>query len=89
MEVLSNIPNAILNNIGFMAILFMMYECVKWMWNIKPAKLFILAGIIQVISLLQFISSIFAPNTFSLLVITAKITNVTIPFYNNNIFNLL
>ena len=84
MEVLSNIPNAILNNIGFMAILFMMYECVKWMWNIKPAKLFILAGIIQVISLLQFISSIFAPNTFSLLVITAKITNVTIPFYNNN-----
>ena len=84
MELLSNIPNAILNNIGFMAILFMLYECVKWMGNLKPAKLFLFAGAIQVISLLQFISSIFASNTFSLFGITAKIANVTIPLNNNN-----
>ena len=84
MEVLSNIPNAILNNIGFMAILFMVYECVKWMGNLKPAKLFLFAGAIQVISLLQFISSIFADHTFSLIEMTAKIANVTIPLNNNN-----
>ena len=84
MEVLSNIPNAILNNIGFMAILFMVYECVKWMGNLKPAKLFLFAGAIQVISLLQFISSIFAAHTFSLIEMTAKIANVTIPLNNNN-----
>ena len=84
MEVLSNIPNAILNNIGFMAILFMVYECVKWMGNLKPAKLFLFAGAIQVISLLQFISSIFAANTFSLFEMTAKIANFTIPLNNNN-----
>ena len=83
MELLANIPNAILNNIGFMAILFMMYECVKWMGNLKPAKLFLFAGAIQVISLLQFISSIFAANTFSLFEMTAKIANVTIPLNNN------
>jgi beta-lactamase regulating signal transducer with metallopeptidase domain len=85
MELLSNIPNAILNNIGFMAILFMVYECVKWMGNLKPAKLFLFAGAIQVISLLQFISSIFAANTFSLFEMTAKIANITIPLNNNNI----
>jgi beta-lactamase regulating signal transducer with metallopeptidase domain len=84
MELLSNIPNAILNNIGFMAILFMVYECVKWMGNLKPAKLFLFAGAIQVISLLQFISSIFAANTFSLFEMTAKIANFTIPLNNNN-----
>ncbi len=84
MELLSNIPNALLNNIGFMAILFMLYECVKWMGNLKPAKLFLFAGAIQVISLLQFISSIFGAHTFSLIEITAKIANVTIPLNNNN-----
>ncbi|HBT92986.1 MAG TPA: hypothetical protein DEB23_01710, partial [Chitinophagaceae bacterium] len=84
MELLSNIPNAILNNIGFMAILFMMYECVKWMSNLKPAKLFLFAGAIQVISLLQFTCSIFAAHTFSLFEMTAKIANITIPLNNNN-----
>jgi len=89
MELLSNIPNAILNNIGFMAILFMVYECVKWRGNLKPAKLFLFAGAIQAISLLQFISSIFAANTFSLIEMTAKIANVTIPLNNNNNIHLL
>jgi len=84
MELLSNIPNAILNNIGFMAILFMLYECVKLMGNLKPAKLFLFAGAIQVISLLQFISSIFGAHTCSLIEMTAKIANVTIPLNNNN-----
>jgi beta-lactamase regulating signal transducer with metallopeptidase domain len=83
MELLSNIPNALINNIGFMALLYLMYECVKWMGNFKPAQLFIFAGAIQVVSLIQFISSILFPTSFSLLVITAKIATVTIPFNNN------
>jgi beta-lactamase regulating signal transducer with metallopeptidase domain len=83
MVLLSNIPNALINNIGFMALLYMMYECVKWMGNIKPANLFVFTATIQVISLLQFIFSIFLPNDFSLLVITTKIANVLIPFNNN------
>ena len=83
MLLLSNIPNALINNIGFMAILYLMYECVKWMGNIKPTQLFIFAGAIQVVGLLQFNSSILFPTSFSLLVITAKIATVTIPFNNN------
>jgi len=83
MALLSNIPNALINNIGFMAILYLMYECVKWRGNIKPAPLFIFAGAIQVVGLLQFISSILFPTSFSLLAITAKIATVTIPFNNN------
>jgi hypothetical protein len=83
MVLLSNIPNALINNIGFMAILYLMYECVKWRGNIKPAQLFIFAGAIQVVGLLQFISSILFPTSFSLLVNTAKIATVTIPFNNN------
>ena len=59
MLLLSNIPNALINNIGFMAILYLMYECVKWMGNIKPAQLFLFAGIIQAISLVQFLLTVF------------------------------
>ena len=85
MVLLSNIPNALINNIGFMAILYLMYECVKWMGNIKPAQLFLFAGIIQAISLVQFLLTVFYPNSFSLLLITAKIATITIPFNNNSI----
>jgi beta-lactamase regulating signal transducer with metallopeptidase domain len=85
MQLLSNIPNALINNIGFMAILFMMYECVKWMGKIKPGQLFIIAGTIQAISLIQFLMTIFYPNSFSLLLITAKIATITMPLNNNSI----
>ena len=85
MQLLSNIPNAIINNIGFMAILFMMYECVKWMGKMKPGQLFIIAGTIQAISLIQFLMTVFYPNSFSLLLITAKIATITMPFNNNGI----
>ena len=85
MQLLSNIPNALMNNIGFMAILFMIYECVKWMEKIKPGQLFMFAGTIQAISLVQFLITVFYPNSFSLLLITAKIATITIPFNNNGI----
>ncbi len=85
MQLLSNIPNALMNNIGFMAILFMIYECVKWMGKIKPGQLFMFAGTIQAISLVQFLITVFYPNSFSLLLITAKIATITIPFNNNGI----
>lgn len=68
-----------------MAILYLMYECVKWMGNIKPAQLFLFAGTIQAISLVQFLLTVFYPNSFSLLLITAKIATITIPFNNNSI----
>ena len=80
MQLLSNIPNAIINNIGFMAILFMIYECVKWMGKIKPGQLFMFAGTIQAISLVQFLITVFYPNSFSLLLITAKIIAVEATF---------
>ena len=85
MQLLSNIPNALINNIGFMAILFMMYECVKWMGKIKPGQLFIIAGTIQAISLIQFLMTVFYPNSFSLLLIPAKIATITMPLNNNGI----
>jgi len=85
MQLLSNIPNALMNNIGFMAILFMIYECVKWMGKIKPGQLFMFAGAIQAISLVQFLITVFYPNSFSLLRITAKIATIAIPFNNNGI----
>ena len=85
MQLLSNIPNALINNIGFMAILYLMYECVKWMGKMKPGQLFMFAGTIQAISLVQFLITVFYPNSFSLLLITAKIATITIPFNNNGI----
>jgi len=85
MQLLSNIPNALINNIGFMAILYLMYECVKWMGKMKPGQLFITAGTIQAISLVQFLITVFYPNSFSLLLINAKIATIAIPFNNNGI----
>jgi len=84
MEILSNIPNALINNIGFMALLFIVYECVKWMGNVKPSQLFIFSVFIQIISLVQFLVTIFSPQRFSLLLITSKITTVIISFNQNN-----
>ena len=68
-----------------MAILYLMYECVKWMGKMKPGQLFITAGTIQAISLVQFLITVFYPNSFSLLLITAKIATIKIPFNNNGI----
>ena len=66
MEILSNIPIALINNIGFMSILFLMYELVKGTGKFKPAQLFVFTVIIQITSLIQFIFAILLPNKFNI-----------------------
>jgi len=66
MSVLNNIPFAILNNIGFSAILFLVYQLLKTLQEkeilpIKAAHLFSMASIFQCLGLVQFIVLLFFP----------------------------
>jgi beta-lactamase regulating signal transducer with metallopeptidase domain len=66
MSVLTNIPLAIINNIGFSAILFLVYQVAKSLQekeilSIKAAHLFSMASIFQCLSLVQFIGLLFYP----------------------------
>ena len=85
MEFLSNIPIAFINNIGFMAILYIMYETVKWAGNFKPSQLFVFTILIQIISLIQFIIATVAPHYLNFIQFSANFATIIIPFKNNNI----
>jgi len=66
MSVLTNIPFAIMNNIGFSAILFLVYQLLKTLQekeilSIKAAHLFSMACIFQCLVLVQFIGLLFYP----------------------------
>jgi len=66
MSVLTNIPFAIINNIGFSAILFLVYQVVKSLQEkeilpIKAAHLFSMASIFQAFGLIQFVGLLFYP----------------------------
>ena len=66
MHFLTNIPLAIINNIGFTAILFLVYQLVKSLQEkeilpIKAAHLFTMASIFQGLGLVQFIGLLFYP----------------------------
>ena len=66
MYFLTNIPLAIINNIGFAAILFLVYQVLKSLQekeilSIKAAHLFTMASIFQGLGLVQFIGLLFYP----------------------------
>ena len=66
MSVLNNIPFAIINNIGFSAILFLVYQLLKTLQekeilSIKAAQLFSMASIFQCLGLVQFLALLFYP----------------------------
>jgi len=66
MHFLTNIPLAIINNIGFLAILFLVYQLLKSLQEkeilpIKASHLFSLASFFQGLGLVQFIVLLFYP----------------------------
>jgi len=75
MYFLTNIPLAIINNIGFLAILFLVYQVVKSLQEkeilpIKAAHLFTMASIFQGLGLVQFIGLLFYPKLGSAIITT-------------------
>jgi len=76
MEILSNISNALLNNIGFMAILFILYESSKCIFRLSPARLFIFASAMQLVSLVQFIVTILDPSYLSFFNLNKALTSI-------------
>jgi beta-lactamase regulating signal transducer with metallopeptidase domain len=87
MSVLNNIPFAIINNIGFSAILFLVYQLLKTLQEkeilpIKAAHLFSMASIFQCLGLVQFIALLFYPKLGS------EIVNTSLNFVNTGISSL-
>jgi beta-lactamase regulating signal transducer with metallopeptidase domain len=75
MSVFNNIPFAIINNIGFAAILFLVYQLLKTLQEkeilpIKSAHLFNMASIFQGLGLVQFIGLLFYPKLGSAIINT-------------------
>lgn len=75
MYFLTNIPLAIINNIGFLAILFLVYQVLKSLQEkeilpIKAAHLFSMASIFQGLGLVQFIALLFYPKLGSAIITT-------------------
>ncbi len=68
-----------------MAILFIIYESFKWIINISPARLFVFASAIQVISLLQFILSILTPSYFSFFNLSTTLISILPNLSEHNI----
>ena len=88
MLVLTNIPFAIINNIGFAAILFLVYQVLKTLQEkeilpIKAAHLFSMASIFQCLGLVQFIALLFYPKLGS------EIVNTSLNLVNTGISSLL
>ena len=88
MSVLTNIPFAIINNIGFTAILFLVYQVLKIVQEkellpIKAAHLFSMASIFQCLGLVQFIALLFYPKLGS------EIVNTSLNLVNTGISSLL
>jgi beta-lactamase regulating signal transducer with metallopeptidase domain len=87
MSVLNNIPFAIINNIGFTAILFLVYQLLKTLQakeilSIKAAHLFNMASIFQCLGLVQFIALLIYPRLGS------EILNTSLNFVNTGISSL-
>lgn len=87
MLVLTNIPFAIINNIGFAAILFLVYQVLKTLQEkeilpIKAVHLFSMASIFQCLGLVQFIVLLFYPKLDSV------IMNTGLDFVNAGISSL-
>lgn len=87
MLVLTNIPFAIINNIGFAAILFLVYQVLKTLQEkeilpIKAVHLFSMASIFQCLGLVQFIVLLFYPKLGSV------IMNTGLDFINAGISSL-
>jgi beta-lactamase regulating signal transducer with metallopeptidase domain len=87
MSVLNNIPFAIINNIGFSAILFLVYQLLKTLQEkeilpIKASHLFSMASIFQCMGMVQFIALLFYPKLGS------EILNTSLNFVNTGIPSL-
>lgn len=59
MQFLSQIPAAILYNIGFTAFIYLLYETIKFCTKAKANTLYTLATVFQLANLIHFITSIF------------------------------
>ena len=59
MQFLGHIPTAILNNLGFMALLYLIYTTYKHFTVHNASRLFALAAIFQLVGLLHFVISLY------------------------------
>jgi beta-lactamase regulating signal transducer with metallopeptidase domain len=87
MHFLTNIPLAIINNIGFLAILFLVYQVAKSLQekeilNLQAAHLFNMASFFQGLGLFQFILLLFYPQ------LSFELVSQNLNLVNSSIANL-
>ena len=75
MAYLFQIPNAMLNSMWMMSILFLLYLSIQFVFKLKAARSFILAVAFECIAALYFIYSVFNPGNTSFKVTTLSFTS--------------
>jgi beta-lactamase regulating signal transducer with metallopeptidase domain len=84
-SILSQIPNAILNSLWLMSILYILYISVQFVFKLNGAKSFIVAVLFEIMATLHFLLSIFTHNQLNLTITTISI-NVSSSWVNSSYY---
>ena len=78
MSILFQIPNAMMNSIWMMSILFLFYNVLKFVFRLSASKFFMLAVMAEIAASIYFISSITHPNIGTYKIATIQLSSNTL-----------
>jgi len=89
MQFLSHIPFNMINNIGFLSLMLMVYECIKFCYPQHAKMLFSIGYWMQVLGLVQFIVMLALPHVFGSISLAEWMSEKYLIIHDAGLFNLL
>ena len=89
MQFLSHIPFNMINNIGFLSLMLMVYECIKYCYPQHAKMLFRLGSWMQILGLVQFLVMLALPHIFGSISLAEWMSQKYIIIHDAGLFNLL
>ena len=89
MQFLSHIPFNMINNIGFLSLMLMVYECIKYCYPQHAKMLFRLGSWMQILGLVQYLVMLALPHIFGSISLAEWMSQKYIIIHDAGLFNLL
>ena len=89
MQFLSHIPFNMINNIGFLSLMLMVYECIKYCYPQHAKMLFRIGSWMQILGLVQFLVMLALPHIFGSISLAEWMSQKYIIIHDAGLFNLL
>jgi beta-lactamase regulating signal transducer with metallopeptidase domain len=89
MQFLSHIPFNMINNIGFLSLMLMVYECIKYCYPQHAKMLFRIGSWMQILGLVQFLVMLGLPHIFGSISLAEWMSQKYIIIHDAGLFNLL